>query len=107
MKGQRRGKQAGAGSGSAVAFAVLGVLCAAIVFTAPATASAAGSISGTVTDAASHQPIAGVRVCAFEEGPEEEIEEVCAHSEAQAGTTRSPPCRPANTRSNSSPASKG
>jgi hypothetical protein len=85
MKVQRRGKQAGAGSGSAVAFAVLGFLCAAIVFTAPATASAAGSISGTVTDAATHQPIVGVRVCAFEEGPEEEVEEVCAHSEEPSG----------------------
>lgn len=62
----------------------LALVLAALALTAPAAASAAGSISGNVTDANSHEPIAGVRVCAFQPVPEEEEAEVelCTHSEA-------------------------
>jgi hypothetical protein len=51
---------------------------------APAAAAAAptGSITGTVTAAATHLPIAGVRVCARSENFYEEVEEFCAHSAA-------------------------
>jgi Carboxypeptidase regulatory-like domain len=50
------------------------------VATAPAAASAAGSISGTVTEAGSSDPIAGVRVCASSEDAYEDVEEFCVHS---------------------------
>ena len=63
--------------------AALALLLAAIALAPPAAALAAGSISGAVTDASSHQPIAGVRVCAFQPAPEEEEEaevELCTHS---------------------------
>jgi hypothetical protein len=47
-----------------------------------AAAAPAGSITGTVTAAATHLPIAGVRVCATSENFLEEVEEFCAHSAA-------------------------
>lgn len=62
----------------AVATAVL------VALAAPTAAQAAptGSISGTVTSAATHLPIAGVRICAVSENFEEEVEEFCSHSAA-------------------------
>jgi carboxypeptidase family protein len=57
----------------------------ALVSLVPPTAALAapsGSISGTVSDAATHQPIAGVRVCATSESFFEEVAEFCSHSAA-------------------------
>jgi len=55
------------------------VLLLACALASPAAASAAGSISGTVTEAGTHLPIVGVRVCA---SSYEFVEEFCAHSGA-------------------------
>jgi hypothetical protein len=60
------------------------VAAAMIALAAPTASSAApaGSIGGTVTAAATHLPIAGVRVCAVFESDFEEVEEFCTHSGA-------------------------
>lgn len=55
---------------------------ATLAVPAAAPAAPTGSITGTVTSAATHLPIAGVRVCATSEGYFEEVEEFCAHSAA-------------------------
>jgi hypothetical protein len=58
---------------------------AALLATSAASEAAqapAGSITGTVTAAATHLPLAGVRVCAVSESYLEEVEEFCAHSAA-------------------------
>jgi Carboxypeptidase regulatory-like domain len=69
------------------------LVVAAVAFVAlpaPGLAGAAaptGSITGTVTAAATSEPIAGVRVCAVSENFEEEVEEFCAHSGANGAYT--------------------
>src|SRR3954453_22322729 len=63
----------------ALAAAMLATL--AVPTAAPAAAPTA-SIAGTVTSAATHLPIAGVRICATSENYLEEVEEFCTHSAA-------------------------
>lgn len=59
--------------------AVAAVLLSAVVLAVPASAFA-GSISGDVTDAGTHGPISGVRVCAVEEDFYGSFKEFCTHS---------------------------
>ncbi len=63
-----------------LALALAGLAMLAAPGTAPAATT--GSIAGTVTAAATHVPIAGVRVCATSENHLEEVVEFCAHSAA-------------------------
>jgi hypothetical protein len=62
------------------------VAVTALMALAPPTAALAaaptGSVSGTVTAAATHLPIAGVRICATSETYFEEVSEFCSHSAA-------------------------
>lgn len=59
---------------------IIAGLAAALIGPSAALAVPTGSITGTVTDAATELPLAGVRVCAVSEGAFEELEEFCAHS---------------------------
>jgi hypothetical protein len=56
------------GKGWAGVLAIAALLCLAAVVPASALAE---SIAGTVTDAATHEPLAGIEVCAWAIGPEE------------------------------------
>lgn len=62
--------------------AVAAVALAASSSPAVSSAAPTGSITGTVTAAATHLPIPGVRVCAVSETEYEEVEEFCTRSGA-------------------------
>jgi hypothetical protein len=62
--------------------AVIAAALLALAVPTAARAAPTGSITGTVTAAATHLPVAGVRVCAVSENALEEVEEFCAHSAA-------------------------
>jgi hypothetical protein len=63
-------------------FAVAAAALVALAAPTAARAAPTGSITGTITAAATHLPIVGVRVCAVSENSLEEVEEFCAHSVA-------------------------